>query len=77
MEKYAIGNNAGMLWNLMNKAGHPMSYEELESLSQLTTMDLNAAIGWLARENRIEIEKKNENNQERMVFYLNMGCYYY
>lgn len=77
MEKYRIGNNAGTLWELMNKADHPMSYEELESLSQLTKMDLNAAIGWLARENRIEIETTDESNQKKMVFYLNMGCYYY
>lgn len=75
MDKYRIGNNAGVLWNIMNRAGSPQSFEELQRKSRLSDAELYAAIGWLARENKIEIEIHDKTNM--FIFYLNMGCYYY
>ena len=75
MDKYTIGNNAGILWNLMNRAGSPQNFEDLRQKTHLSDAELYAAIGWLARENKIEIEVEDERHT--FVFYLNMGCYYY
>lgn len=75
MDKHRIGNNAGILWNLMNRAGAPQNLEDLKRESHLSDAELFTAIGWLARENKIEVEVENESHM--LVFYLNMGCYYY
>ncbi|MBE6284357.1 MAG: winged helix-turn-helix domain-containing protein [Mediterranea massiliensis] len=75
MDKYTIGNNAGILWNLMNRAGSPQNFEDLRQKTHLSDAELYAAIGWLARENKIEVEVEEDNHM--FVFYLNMGCYYY
>ena len=75
MDKHKIGSNAGILWNLMNRAGSPQDLEDLRRKSNLTDAELYAAIGWLARENKIEIEVDHDSHT--FVFYLNMGCYYY
>lgn len=56
MTKGTIGLNAGAIWNLLAD-GKPWSYEELKQDSSLSDADLWSAIGWLARENRIEIDQ--------------------
>lgn len=55
MNKYQIGLNAGKIWRLLNN-NRPWSYSELKKASGLPDRDLNAAIGWLARENKIDFE---------------------
>lgn len=77
MDKISIGFNAGIIWRLMNEAQCPMNYETLKTKSGLNDMELSSAIGWLAREDKIEIEMECDNPEKCMVFYLNMGCYYY
>lgn len=57
----------------MNRAGSPQNFEDLRQKTHLSDAELYAAIGWLARENKIEVEEDNH----MFVFYLNMGCYYY
>lgn len=56
MTKGSIGLNAGAICNLLLNNGY-WSFEELKSASSLTEADLWLAIGWLARENKIEIKK--------------------
>lgn len=72
MDKYTIGNNAGIVWNLLNN-GKRWKYEDLKAASALSDRDLNAAIGWLAREDKIYFET-DSNNAEYL--YLSVNIYY-
>lgn len=72
MDKFTIGNNAGIVWSLLNDGRH-WTYEELKEASGLTDRDLNAAIGWLAREDKIYFET-DQNNEEHL--YLSVNFYY-
>ena len=59
MDKATIGTNAGIVWRTINESGRPWKYEELKSATNLSDRDLNAAIGWLARENKIEFDTES------------------
>ncbi|WP_071148395.1 winged helix-turn-helix domain-containing protein [Bacteroides ndongoniae] len=72
MDKYTIGNNAGIVWTLLND-GKRWKYEDLKAASALSDRDLNAAIGWLAREDKIYFET-DSNNAEYL--YLSLNIYY-
>lgn len=48
-----IGQNAGIIWNQLNSKG-ALSYTALKFSTRLTDAELYAAIGWLARENKIK-----------------------
>lgn len=73
MNKNSIGINAGIVWRLMNN-GRKWSYNELKKVSGLSDHELNAAIGWLAREDKIQIEEDVNAHQE--VFYQFFNTYY-
>ena len=72
MDKYTSGNNAGIVWTLLND-GKRWKYEDLKAASALSDRDLNAAIGWLAREDKIYFET-DSNNAEYL--YLSVNIYY-
>ena len=57
MNKGTIGLNAGAICNLLLDGGC-WSFEELKKATALTEADLWSAIGWLARENKILLRKK-------------------
>ena len=59
MDKHVIGENAGIIWRLLNN-GERWEYEQLKEKSGLSDRDLNLAIGWLARENKIFIRQKDD-----------------
>lgn len=71
MDKTSIGLNAGVVWRVLSNNTH-WSYEDLKKASLLSDRDLNAAIGWLARENRIEFEEKASG----CAFYVNANYYF-
>ena len=50
MNKETIGINAGILWRLLSSENRSWEYNELKEATGLSDRDLNAAIGWLARE---------------------------
>lgn len=58
MTKGTIGLNAGAIWNLLSDGQH-WSFEALKKKSLLSDADLWSAIGWLARENKIEIDSSS------------------
>ena len=64
MDKHQIGVNAGKVWKLLND-NKRWSYCDLKRASELSDRDLNAAIGWLARENKIDFECSNVSTQFR------------
>ena len=52
METANIGNNAGILWNTLNTNGK-MTEAKLKKESGLASADFYAALGWLAREGKL------------------------
>ena len=54
-----IGINAGKVWSILDESGN-QSIKELRKASELVYYDLYAALGWLARENKIVLENKND-----------------
>ena len=73
MDKHVIGENSGRVWRLLNN-GERWEYEQLKSASGLSDRDLNLAIGWLARENKIFFERSKEQDKEYM--YLSIDLYF-
>jgi hypothetical protein len=72
MDKHIIGENAGVIWRLLNN-GERWEYESLKAASGLSDRDLNLAIGWLARENKIFFEQSKDQDKEYM--YLSIDIY--
>ena len=65
MNKHQIGLNAGIVWHLLNN-NERWTYCKLREASGLSERDLDAAIGWLAREDKLvyRVEKKGRKNIE-------------
>ena len=59
MEKHKIGVNAGKVWRILNEKGELSMFDLCRDLG-LTFEDVALAIGWLARENKIFLRKKDE-----------------
>ena len=55
MNKIQIGEHAGIVCNKLKHNRH-WEYDELKKATGLTDRDLNAAIGWLAREDKIDFD---------------------
>lgn len=73
MDKHVIGENSGIVWRLLNN-GERWEYEQLKNASGLSDRDLNLAIGWLARENKIFFERSKE--QDKKYMYLSIDLYF-
>lgn len=66
MDKNIIRENATNLWRLMNTSYKCYwKYSELKEKMKLDDRELFTAIGWLARENNIEIEYDLQIGEER------------
>ena len=66
MDKVSIGMNAGIVWLV--------GYKELKKASGLSDRDLNAAIGWLARENKIEFATNPDDDSD--LFFVELNVYF-
>lgn len=73
MNKETIGINAGVLWRLFSSENKNWEYNELKETTGLSDRDLNAAIGWLAREDKIQFHS-NETEQKEFL-YLELNLY--
>ena len=56
MEYNKIGENAGIVWRALNTQKY--SWEELLKVTELDPLELACAIGWLARENKLNFSVK-------------------
>ena len=61
MNKHQIGLNAGIVWHLLHN-NERWTYRDLKKASGLSDRDLDAAIGWLAREDKIDFDSEQEDN---------------
>lgn len=59
MDKWKIGENAGKIWRLLNVM-RVVSFTEISQRLSLSMEDIALAIGWLAREDKVCIEKKQD-----------------
>jgi hypothetical protein len=50
-----FGNSAGKIWKELNNHG-PLNEKDLLKITRLPKNNVHAAIGWLARENKIQYE---------------------
>lgn len=62
MEKAKIGTNAGDIWQLLNEKGN-VKISDLKKLTKKDVKDIYLALGWLARENKIQFIE-TEKDQE-------------
>ena len=67
-----IGYNAGIVWHLLDENGE-MPIEHIAKKTGLSVEDVYAALGWLAREDKI-VYKEHEGN---IYIYLPKCEYYY
>lgn len=56
----AIGAAAGKVWSYLSENG-PASASKLAEATELDRNDVQRAIGWLAREGKLAIERKGKN----------------
>lgn len=63
MDKHIIGRNAGVIWNLLAQENRKWEFSEVEQATGFNDAELGAAIGWLARENKIQFELEPHNSK--------------
>lgn len=73
MDKNIIGSNAGIIYHLLSN-GKRWNYEDLKDASGLSDRDLNAAIGWLAREDKIFFE--SDKSQGKDFLFISSNVYF-
>lgn len=66
MNTEVIGNAAGLVWNALNEAD-VLGTKQLKKITKLKDKELYAAIGWLARENKINLQTSEEDPKELLV----------
>ena len=72
MTKVSIGTNAGAIWRALSNH-EKWDASSLKQATGLSDTELFASIGWLARENKIELETINGSD----YYYLGYEeCYY-
>lgn len=73
MDKNVIGLNAGLLWNLLAN-NRLWEMHELQKASGLDTPEFFAALGWLAREGKVDFGHNGENDDDTVT--LMVSIYY-
>ena len=71
MDAQTIGKNAGIVWRLLDH-NRKWEYNELKEATGLSDRDLNAAIGWLAREDKIQFETSTKDGHDYLYLELNL-----
>lgn len=71
MDVESIGKCAGVVWQLLNSEHRKWSYSEIKKTSELSDRELNAAIGWLAREGKLNIEETQIGKRNILYVELN------
>lgn len=61
-----IGTWAGLVWNALNEAD-VLDIKQIKKMTKLKEKDIMAALGWLARENKITFEESGDEKKEMLV----------
>lgn len=60
MNKEKIGTWAGAVWTVLNENG-ALTVKEIKKVTKLREKDVYAALGWLAREDKVKFEEIAED----------------
>lgn len=71
MNVQKIGENAGLIWQILHGDHRKWEYKELKEATGLSDRELNAAIGWLAREGKIQFEETKVGRKQLLYIELN------
>lgn len=66
MNVETIGVNAGAIWNALS-AADAMGVKQLKKVAKLKDKECFAALGWLAREGKINIDTDPADEKELIV----------
>ena len=66
MNTETIGYNAGTVWVALNTAD-ALNIKQLKKITKLKEKELYAAIGWLARENKVFIQEDPEDEKGLLI----------
>ena len=66
MNVETIGVNAGTVWNALNEA-EALGLKQLKKVTKLKDKEVFAALGWLAREDKVVIDVDPEDAKELIV----------
>ena len=70
MEINNIGNNAGLIWNALNANGK-MTETKLKKETALGSAEFYTALGWLAREGKLNVETEVKGAKTCEYYSLN------
>lgn len=62
MNTDTIGAWAGLVWNALNEAD-VLDNKQIKKITKLKDKELYAALGWLARENKITFEESSDSKE--------------
>ena len=62
-----IGENAGQIWQQLDKKGE-MQLAELLKISKIKETDFYMSLGWLAREGKIAFYNENEKQKIILIY---------
>jgi hypothetical protein len=65
-----IGADAGKVWTVLSKQQADVDISSLARLTKITINDVYAAIGWLARENKIDAKNVMKQNTQQLKITL-------
>lgn len=63
MNVEAIGSFAGLVWQALNETD-TLGLKQLKKITKLKDKEVFAAIGWLAREGKVEIQVNPEDEKD-------------
>lgn len=66
MNVETIGTYAGLVWNALNEAD-ALGIKQIKKITKLKDKEVFAALGWLARENKIVIAPSEEDEKEFII----------
>lgn len=66
MNTEAIGTYAGQVWHALNEAG-ALGLKQIKKNTKLKDKEVFAALGWLARENKVAIATDPEDAKEFII----------
>lgn len=71
MNLQTIEESASLIWNLLHGENRKWEYQEIKDATKLRDRELNSAIGWLAREGKIQFESTTVGKEELLYIELN------
>lgn len=73
MNIQSIGESAGIVWKVLHGDNRKWEYQELKQATGLRDRELNSAIGWLAREGKIQFD--DSLNKDKQSLYIELSLY--